>query len=175
MADHVIHENHIYILGLPRKALFDLFNLFDYGDDRSHTEFFRIFGGPSYTFSMPGRLQTAAPLREFGSSSVKRSQRISFFKSLPPLFKEYLITNYPDHQLGYFVDESGRKYKLEDKANNRWSVLLPITRKTDEKVEFPVVGDKIKLRHVHRVDTFYNYEVSEIGGFKKASATIYLI
>lgn len=175
MAKRSSHVNHIYILGLPRKALFDLFNLFDYGDDRSYDEFFRIFGGPVYSFSMPGMWHTAAPLREFGPSNVSKSTRVQFYKSLPPLFKEYLLKNYPHHQLGYFVDEKDRKYKLEDDTDDRWTVLIPITRKTDEKFEFPIEGDEIKLRHVHNPDIIHSYTVKEIGEFKKASATIYLI
>lgn len=164
---------HIYVLGLPRKALVDLFNLFDQERGQSEEDLFAIFGKPSYTFLIPEKIHEAAPLREFGPSFVSKNSRESVYRSLPISLQEYLISNYPKHQFGYFVDSNGRKYKQENEEEGKWTVMIPFILKKDDSLDFPKSGEKITLRHIHDV-VEHEYFVREVGFFKKASAIIYL-
>lgn len=170
--DPLKKTNHIYILCLPRKALFDLFNLLGLENDYSEEKLQKIFGMPQYTFSDPDKLTEAAPLREFGTLSVSLEKRVNLFKSLPDSFRDYIVENYPAHHFGFYIDDKKRCYKKEE--SDRWTVLVPSDLRKKE-ISFPEEGESLTLRYVHSPKIKKKFVVREIGSFKKASAIIYLI
>lgn len=162
----------IYILCLPRKALFDLFNLLGLENDSSEKKLQQLFGKPSYTFSDPDKLTEAAPLREFGKVSVSLQKRVHVFQTLPESFREYIKDNYPSHHFGFYTDSKKRCYKKEE--GDRWTVLVPSNLKKKE-IYFPEEGEHLTLRYIHSPEIKKNFVVQEIGMFKKATAIIYFI
>jgi hypothetical protein len=164
--------HHIYILGLPRKALFDLFNLVDPEIASNEERMWSIFGLPPHSFTNPDTLREAAPLREFGILNVSFKVRAKMFNSLPENMRAYIISKYPDHLLGYYIDKEGRCYKREDKE--RWTVLCPLKIRKQVDDKFPQVDDALELTHVHDKDQTLYVFVDDVGRFKKASAIVYL-
>jgi len=172
MNDSTEKSHRIYILGLPRKALFDLFNLLGLENHYSEKKIHRIFGKPPYTFSNPDTLIEAAPLREFGKLSVSLEKRVNVFKSLPESFRTYIVDSYPSHHFGFYRDSKKRCYKKED--GDRWTVLVPSNLRKKE-ISFPEEGETLTLHYVHFPEIKKKFIVREIGMFKIASAIIYLI
>jgi hypothetical protein len=164
----------IYLLGLPRKALFDLYNLVPSDIVSDESAFQRIFGRPPYTFAVPETLNEAAPRREFGVLGVSLNARVNAYRDLPEELREYIVEHYPSIFLGFYIDKIGRCYKQED--GKRWTVLSTSLVRSKEGItdSFPKIDDEFELRHVHDPNQTIQVQVNDIGQFKKASAVIYL-
>lgn len=171
MASHIKKKNTIYILGLPRKTLLELFNLFDKEHGTTEKQLHNIFGKPPYTFAVPEHIYEAAPLREFGSLKVSMKTRIQCYQALPDSLRYHIEAKHPSHIFGFFRDDQGRCYKQEE--GDKWTVLVPHYIKKHD-VDFPQVGEVILLRHCHKDDLTHDFVAYDIGQFKIASAVIYL-
>jgi hypothetical protein len=164
----------IYVLGLPRKALFDLYNLLPPEIQNDESLLHSVFGKPPYTFADPERVGTAAPRREFGVVEASMKSRMNTYKSLPEEMREYIVDHFPNHALGFYKDKHGRFYKQE--YDEKWTVLCTSTvrSKSNQENPFPSIDDELEIQHIHDPNQSLNVIVIDIGDFKKSSASIYL-
>ena len=114
-----------------------------------------IFGLPPYAFVgessyknekiSPKQNINVAPYREFGVYDKGIVSRKNIYYKLPEWMQDLI----PIEQIGPWRDNIGREYKFEESLSmkqERWSSRLPIKlTKTNEKLYFPKVGEKLKL------------------------------
>ncbi len=159
----------IHRLALPRVVVRDLVEVFQESElANNEEEMIKIFGKPPYTFYTSDKIDTAAPLHEFGRLKTSQKSIERFIKSLPQKMQD-LINESPR---GYHIDQKGRYYKIEDESINRWTILLPKGNYSSEKLYYPDPGEAVSLKH-GTITT--NYIVEDIGTDKKATAIIILI
>lgn len=106
----------------------------------------------------------AAPLYEFGKTTLTFQQRKNIFERLPENIKQLFPE---DFEPIVYHDKFGRVYKYEDRNDLHgqmiWSVAIP--RSKFEKLDFPLVGDVLELFKKNSSDNkqkIMKYEVIDI-------------
>ncbi len=163
---------------MPQSTLLKLYNEAEHDSTLDEDDLVEYFGKPPYAFAGEGTYKTTksaiksiagSPSREFGKSSLTQDQRWKIYFKLPKWMQQMI----PKIQVGFWIDEEGREYKMEEKyskTEERWSMRLPIVRNRKRKrVEFT---EQTEILQLQRGLGKITREVVAVEVLRAATATI---